>query len=846
MERERGKDDQGPAGGGLGTFSGVFTPSILTILGIILFMRMGYVVGSAGLLHSLIIISLANAVSVLTSISLSAIATNIRVKGGGDYYLISRTLGLEYGGAIGVVLFLAQSVSVGFYCIGFGEALSSILPPGLRVASQIIGAGAVAFLFVFAWLGADWATRLQYLVMGLLVAALFSFFAGGLVRWDRALLAANWMPPSGGGDFWILFAIFFPAVTGFTQGVSMSGDLRDPGRSLPMGTFLAVGISILIYYAVAVVFAGALPGSLMREDYAAMKRVAAFAGLIDAGVIAATLSSAMASFLGAPRILKSLAGDRIFPFLLPFSKGSGPMENPRRGVLLTAGIAFGVIALGNLNLVARVVSMFFLISYGLLNYATFFEARASSPSFRPRFRWFDTRVSLLGFLSCLALMFAIDPAAGAVAVSLLFAIYQYLKRTVRRSRWADSRRSYHLQLVREHLIAAASEPEHPRDWRPQILVLADGPGAREELLSFACLIEGGSGLTTAAALIEGTGVKMLRFQSEARERLGREISEMGIDAFPLVLFTPDLHVGIHLLVQAAGIGPLKVNTILVKWPGYLPGGILSPREQRYRTDLRVAFRLGCNIIALHSRAGAWDTFEARPGKERRIDVWWVDDSSSRLMLLLAYLVTRKDGWEDAPIHVFAMEHGEGKEESARDLRAVLEEVRVEATPEIVPEVTAAAVAKYSSEAAMVFFPFRFSGEKIVGPLGREIGTFLEQLPLVALVLAREDIDLDADPEEGAAAEMAAALDALSDTEKKAMEKEEEAKEAREDLKKKMDKARAAREAGDDQERITEIDAEVEEARDRVERVGRAAAEARAKAVNAAREVERLGGTPPEQ
>ena len=846
MEKLRAKTARVPVKGSLGTFSGVFTPSILTILGIILFLRLGYVVGSAGLFYTLVIITLANVISVLTSISLSAIATNIRVKGGGDYYLISRTLGLEYGGAIGIVLFLAQSVSVGFYCIGFGEALASMLPADLRAGSQVIAAAAVLFLFIFAWLGADWATRLQYVVMGLLVAALYSFFAGGLVIWDRAVFAANWLAPTGGSNFWLLFAIFFPAVTGFTQGVSMSGDLKDPGRSLPLGTFLAVGISILVYYSVAVVFAGALPGSLMKNDYTAMNRVAGVAALIDAGVIAATLSSAMASFLGAPRVLQSLAGDRIFPFLLPFSKGSGPKGNPRRGVIITAGIALAVIALGNLNVIARVVSMFFLISYGLLNYATFFEARASSPSFRPRFRWFNAKVSLAGFLACSGLMFAIDLTAGAVAISVLFAIYQYLKRTVSPSRWADSRRSHHLQLVRENLLAAASEPEHPRDWRPQLLALSDGPEARKELLTFAAWIEGGSGLTTAAVILEGAGAKMLKFQSEAKSKLRGEISEIEAKAFPLVLFTPDLHIGIHLLVQTAGIGPLKVNTVLVKWPGQPSTGIFGLKELRYRTDLRVAFRLGCNIIALHSAGGAWDVIKMKQAGERRIDVWWVNDSTSRLMLLLAYLVTRNDGWEGTPIHVFAMGHAGEEEESAEDLLEILKEVRIDAKPEIVEEVTAASVAKHSSDASMVFFPFRFSGDKIVGPLGREIGAFLEHLPMVALVLASEDIELDADPEEGEAGEMAAALDALSDAEKKTSEKEKEAAEAFEELETKMNKSRAAREAGDDGETQARIDAEVKEARDRVDMAGRRVAKAKAKMLDAAKEVEKLGGKPPKE
>lgn len=176
MEGRQNKAEKMIKKGTLGTFAGVFTPSVLTILGIILFLRLGYVVGSAGLGRALIIIALANTISILTSISLSAIATNLKVKGGGDYYLISRTLGLEFGGAIGMVLFLAQSVSIAFYCVGFGEALVVLLPHSIFTTPRIIAVLAVSVLFIFAWLGADWATRFQYVVMGLLVAALFFLF----------------------------------------------------------------------------------------------------------------------------------------------------------------------------------------------------------------------------------------------------------------------------------------------------------------------------------------------------------------------------------------------------------------------------------------------------------------------------------------------------------------------------------------------------------------------------------------------------------------------------------------------------------------------------------------------
>ncbi len=242
------KTDASNLKGTLGTFAGVFTPSILTILGIILFLRLGYVVGNAGLSLTLVILLLANGISVLTSVSLSAIATNLKVKGGGDYYLISRTLGHEFGGAIGIVVFLAQSVSIAFYCLGFGEAVSPLLSTDLSFLPQIIAAVAVTFLFIFAWLGADWATRFQYVVMAVLSTAIISFFIGGFLRWDSALLAQNWSAPQTRLGFWVLFAIFFPAVTGFTQGVSMSGDLKDPGKSLPRGTFMAVGVSILVYF----------------------------------------------------------------------------------------------------------------------------------------------------------------------------------------------------------------------------------------------------------------------------------------------------------------------------------------------------------------------------------------------------------------------------------------------------------------------------------------------------------------------------------------------------------------------------------------------------------------------
>ena len=239
----------------LGTFGGVFTPSILTILGIILFRRLGYVVGSAGVLQALLMLALATAISVNTSMSLSAIATSRRVRGGGDYYLISRSLGVEYGGALGVLLFLAQAVSVAFYCVGFGEGVAAIVG-GADLFVRVAAVGAAVGLFGLAYAGSDLATRFQYVIMAILAAALASFFVGAYAGWDPVLLQAGVTPGPDAGEvsFGPLFAIFFPAVTGFTQGVSMSGDLKDASRSLPRGTFLAVGLATVVYGAAIVMF----------------------------------------------------------------------------------------------------------------------------------------------------------------------------------------------------------------------------------------------------------------------------------------------------------------------------------------------------------------------------------------------------------------------------------------------------------------------------------------------------------------------------------------------------------------------------------------------------------------
>ena len=729
---------------GLGTFSGVFTPSVLTILGIILFRRLGYVVGSAGLGQAILMLSLATAISVLTSLSLSAIATNRKVRGGGDYYLISRSLGAEYGGALGLILYIAQAVSVAFYCIGFGEAYVSLMG-GTDQTVQVTAAIAATALFGLAYAGADLATRFQSGIMLVLIAALGSFFIGAGQTMDGPTLESAWTNPESGFEFWVVFAIFFPAVTGFTQGVSMSGDLKNPAKSLPIGTFLAVGISTIVYIVAMIVLAASLSLTELRSDYDSFKRIAAEPWLIDAGVLAATLSSALASFLGAPRILQALANDRLFPWLTPFGVGVGPQGNPQRGVILTAVIAITTIAAGDLNSIAAIVSMFFLVSYGLLNYATYVEAHGGSPSFRPRFKYFHAHTSLAGTGLCAFVMLMVDPLASAIAVGILGILYQYLRRTATPIRWVDSRRAYRFRQVKDglrELDRLRTVSDQASDWQPHILAFTASNSRRERVLRVASWISGGSGLITAVQLIEDddTSPTTGKTRKTAESSLRDDLELHQLDAFPLVVAATDLRVATTTLLQAWGIGPIRANTVLLNWFD----GQSEDKKQNlslwYGRLLQRVARNGQHIIVLDAEKDEWERLAVTHEENRRIDVWWFNDNSSRLGLLFAYLMTRTEEWDEATLRVVVPAAQNAKSRTETEITKRLHELRIEASVHVTTENMTGSYSP-SRDASIMFVPLRLEGMTPRDPVGQPFSEQLASLPIVAMVAAHGDVQL---------------------------------------------------------------------------------------------------------
>ncbi len=740
----------GSGHGRLGTFGGVFTPSVLTILGLVLFLRMGFVIGRGGLLESFGILALATSISVTTSLSLAAIATNRKVRAGGDYYLISRSLGIAAGGALGLLLFAAQAFSAAFYCIGFGEGVAAMLGSSSAGVVTLAAAAAGVALLALAFAGSDLATRFQFVIMAILILALASFFFGGVARFDAEVLAQNWRVPEDGLGFWPLFAIFFPAVTGFTQGVSMSGELKDPGRSLPLGTFLAVGLSTVVYVAVIVVLGGALPAESLGSDTGAMRGLASQSWLVDAGVLSATLSSALSSLLGAPRILQALARDGVFSSLRLFAVGSGASQNPRRAVLLTGAIALVTIAAGNLNSIAALVSMFFLISYGLLNYSTYIEARAASPSFRPRFRFFHAHASLLGLLLCGGAMLAIDPIAGAIAVSILAAVYQYVRSTAVPARWRDSRQAYRFRRVREGLRELASREGQPEDWQPQIIVFTDSAERRSRVMRFSSWISGGAGLVTAAQVIEteSAGQYSPEPALEAEQALRAEIAELEVDAYPLAVTVRNLREGLGAVLQSWGAGPIRSNLVVANWIRGNEDGSKSGTLW-YGRNLGQALRLGRSVAILEAPESSWNQLQELPNEKRRIDVWFFDDESSRLTLLLAYLMTRSESWDEAKIRVLVPTRSGQEERTTANAERRLEESRIVASIESVADPDLEAIVSRSADAALVFMPLRLPGMHPEDPFGIGIDALLERLPVVALIAAAEDVPISDDEPEPA-------------------------------------------------------------------------------------------------
>ena len=726
-----------------GTFGGVFTPSILTILGVIMFMRANFVVGQAGILAALLILLIAKSITFLTGLSICAISTNTQVKGGGAYFLISRSLGPEFGGAIGLALFLAQALSVPFYILGFVESVVRSFPM-LEPHFLLITLGTALVLFVITYVGADWAIRVQYLILAVLAASIITFLAGALQHWNTATFTANLAQSysSPNYNFWVIFAIYFPAVTGIMAGVNMSGDLKKPARSIPRGTLAAIGVGLVVYATEALICGGAYSRqSLIEKPFEVLFQNALFGlgFLVMAGVFAATISSAIGSFMGAPRILQALARDNIFSPLNPFAIGARRGDEPRRALWFTLVITIAILLYaGNdvggqsLNAVAGIISMFFLYTYGITNLAAFVESVTANPSFRPRFRYFHWTTAMLGTLACGATAFLISPLYALVAIVIIGTIFAYVSQRVLSTTFGDARRGFYYSWVRNYLLKLTAQPAHPKNWRPTILVLSGNPNTRLTLVRYAHWLASKRGIVTLAEILPGKLPELAQLRLTALKRLTNFIKENEIQAFPEVVVAPDFDQSLLVLLQSHSIGPIKPNIMLVGWPG-------NPnRLEPFAHLLLSAQALDMSLVCVLDRGlpKAQSSF--------CIDVWWDGQRNASLMLILAHLLTLDWEWDNAFIRLFRIVEDEaGRESASGALYELLGAARIPAEVEVV--VSSAPFVdllhEYSCDASVVFLGFEVPKISEIGLFHQQYAESAKGLPTTLLVYSSGDADL---------------------------------------------------------------------------------------------------------
>ncbi len=652
--------------GKLGTFLGVFTPTILTILGVIMYLRFGWVTGQVGLPKTLVIVVIANLITLITALSFSAIATNIRLGVGGAYYIISRSLGLEFGGAIGLPLFLSQAFSVTLYAFGLAESLR-ILWPALPV--QTAAFGIVVVVGTLAYRGARLALRAQIPIMLLIALSVGALATGAFVGPRVAGPPEIAVPVT---DFWVVFAVFFPAVTGIMAGLGLSGDLRDPIRSIPRGAIGATLVGFAIYLAVPFLLAkGAAPEAL-RHDPLIWTRIAPLGALlVIPGLWGAIFSSAVGSILGAPRTLQALATDGLVPRFL--GKVSRRGQEPIVGLIVSLVIALAAVLLGDLNAVAPVVTMFFLTVYGTVNVVAAVETLSGDPSWRPRMKvhW---AVCLAGGIACFAVMFLINAKAAAAAIVIEVLLWMVLARRERKAGWGDLRRDVYEALIRWSLVRLAKRPMTPRNWRPHLLVFVDNAEHRLDLIRFGTWFSQGRGVVTVCELVVGdlmTGEISVR---EGEERIQRTLDRERLVAFGEVDVVRDVISGITDVAQANGLAGLDSNTILLGWPRD------GSRAVEFLHVVNRLEKLGKSVIIGRIQPG----LIPREEEKRVIHVWWGGlKHNGDLMLLLAHLITRNPEWRGAGIEIVSVasnEHMKANTESY--LKHLIPAIRISAHADV--------------------------------------------------------------------------------------------------------------------------------------------------------------------
>ncbi|XP_060523843.1 bumetanide-sensitive sodium-(potassium)-chloride cotransporter [Cylas formicarius] len=627
-----------------GWIQGVLVRCLLNIWGVMLFLRLSWVVAQTGIGLAILLILTTTIVTSITALSMSAISTNGVIKGGGTYYMISRSLGPEFGGSIGLIFSLANAVACAMYVVGFCESLQDlirrpIVDGGINDV-RIIGCITLVVLTGIVVFGMEWEAKAQLVLLVILLVAIFDFLIGcfmgprndekrakGFVGFNETVIWTNMFPDyrdheNISYDFFKVFAVFFPAATGILAGANISGDLKDPQKAIPKGTLLAIFITTMSYIVIAILVGctvlrdatgnvddylnGNLPNPKsdnlsyiygLHNSFQVIELVSGEGSLIYAGCFAATLSSALASLVSAPKVFQALCKDKLYPFIEFFGKGFGANNEPIRGYILTFVIAIGFILIGELNMIAPLISNFFLAAYTLINFSTFHASLAKPVGWRPTFKYYNMWLSLLGAVLCVVVMFLISWWTALITLAVILALYLIVSYRKPNVNWGSTTQAQIYKNALQAVHQLESVEEHVKNYRPQILVLVGLPSSRPALVNFAHIITKNLSLMICGHVI--TEHLSQRTRNILNYKASEWIKAHKLKAFYQEVDGVSLQEGAKSLMGVSGIGKLKPNILLI---GYKTDWQTCPGIEliNYFEVLHEAFgiHLGLGILRL--------------------------------------------------------------------------------------------------------------------------------------------------------------------------------------------------------------------------------------------------------
>ncbi|XP_016941016.1 solute carrier family 12 member 6 isoform X2 [Drosophila suzukii] len=793
----------------MGTLIGVFLPCIQNIFGVILFIRLTWVVGTAGAVCGFLIVLTCCCVTMLTAISMSAIATNGVVPAGGSYFMISRSLGPEFGGAVGMLFYTGTTLAAAMYIVGAVEIVLTYMAPWASIFGdftkdadamfnnfRVYGTLLLIFMGLIVFVGVKFVNKFATLALACVILSIIAVYVGifdnihgneklymcvlgkrllkdiplenctkedsfmrdiycpdgkceeyflannvtkvkGIKGLASGVFYDNIWPSflengqfisygknavdientSGQSynqimadittSFTLLIGIFFPSVTGIMAGSNRSGDLADAQKSIPIGTICAILTTSTVYLSSVMFFAGTVDNLLLRDKFGQSiggKLVVANIAwpnqwVILIGSFLSTLGAGLQSLTGAPRLLQAIARDEIIPFLAPFAKSSSRGE-PTRALLLTIVICQCGILLGNVDLLAPLLSMFFLMCYGFVNLACAVQTLLRTPNWRPRFKFYHWSLSLIGLTLCISVMIMTSWYFALIAMGMAIIIYKYIEYRGAEKEWGDGIRGMALTAARYSLLRLEEGPPHTKNWRPQILVLSklnDNllPKYRK-IFSFATQLKAGKGLTICVSVIKGDHTKITNKAVDAKSTLRKYMTDEKVKGFCDVLVSQQIGEGLSSVIQTIGLGGMKPNTVIIGWP-------YSWRQEgrnSWKTFIQTVRTVAACHMALMVPKGINFYPESNHKIGGNIDIWWIVHDGG-LLMLLPFLLKQHRTWRNCKLRIFTVAQIEDNSiQMKKDLKTFLYHLRIEADVEVV-EMNNSDISAYTYERTLM-------------------------------------------------------------------------------------------------------------------------------------------------